>query len=296
MSENLPAKNQETSPILAAALNPDLDIAKMEKLYELHERAMQREALIKYNEAMSKVQQEITPIQKTKTNKDNGAKYAPLEAVVKSVMPIYSKHGFALSFKTLDSKHENHILIECEVSHSSGYIKTYPYDAPIDNAGIRGSINKTPTHAKGSTTSYARRYMIAMIFNLAFADEDNDGNGEFVNKKQEAELVKLIEQTGANMHRFLNFYDIESVNKLPSSWFGAAVNMLKMKRNKTSEDEPNRDKLWYESKIDSLESGYQAYWDKEKKQAIQDLSPEEFGSIERMVKQYNEMEKEKASE
>ena len=65
----------------------------------------------------------------------------------------------------------------------------------------------TPIHADGAADSYAKRYLLKDIFNIAIGEEDTDGvgtNGELAEKvewisnaKDPEELMKLFKQAYA---------------------------------------------------------------------------------------------------
>jgi len=84
------------------------------------------------------------------------------------------------------------------LSHSAGHTRKYWVDLPLDQAGIKGTVNKTPMHATGSTFSYGRRYLVVMIFNISVIGEDDDGvaagskNGKATKKITKAQ-VKILE-------------------------------------------------------------------------------------------------------
>lgn len=230
--ENLPEVKQTQSPILQAALNPELDVDKMEKLYDLYVKDQEREAIKEFNSAMSRVQSKIGPIVKDKLNKHTGSRFARLETIIIKISPIYSAEGFALSFNTGKSECEGCILIICEVSHSSGHSKIYQYDSPIDDKGAQGNTNKTEVHGRGSATSYGRRYLTAMIFNLAIADEDKDGNGPgyIITKEQQNEINSLITDTGANLDKFLDYMGCDSIETMPIKKYNKAIIALRKKK------------------------------------------------------------------
>lgn len=157
-----------------AATNPNVDIDKMERLLEMQERIMARDAEAEFNAAMADVQGELRPVIHDAKNDQTRSHYATLEAVAKATKPILVKHGFALSFGTADCPVQDHYRITCDLTHSGGHSKHYFADIPADLTGLKGTPNKTKTHAFGSTMSYGRRYLTLLIFDIA--TEDDDGN------------------------------------------------------------------------------------------------------------------------
>jgi hypothetical protein len=57
-------------------------------------------------------------------------------------------------------------------------------------------VNKTQVHALGSTSSYARRYLVCMIFNVT-TEDDNDGNRRKDEVEPDPEGKKALEACGS---------------------------------------------------------------------------------------------------
>lgn len=162
--------------ISRAATDPNCDVEKMERLYAMHERMCDRQAAEAFAVAMAAVQSEVKKAVKDRTNTQTKSDYATLEAIDAATRPVYTAHGFSLSFDTTDSPLAGHVRIVCHVMHAGGHAKVYTYDNPMDDKGIQGSVNKTPTHARGSAVTYGRRYLTLLIFNLSTGYHDDDGN------------------------------------------------------------------------------------------------------------------------
>lgn len=160
-----------------ALMLPEQGVERLERMWEMHKEMQDRDAAREYAAAMKRTQARMPRIQKNGNNAQTKSKYALLEDINRVATPIYTEEGFSLSFGTVKSELEDHVGIVCDVLHDAGHSRTYHYDAPIDNAGINGSLNKTLTHGRGSAISYGQRYLIKMIFNLTIGGEDDDGNG-----------------------------------------------------------------------------------------------------------------------
>ena len=63
-----------------AALNPDVDIDKMERLLQMQERVLDRQSLMAYSSAMAAMQTELPSI--AERGKGNNGHYATLEDIV----------------------------------------------------------------------------------------------------------------------------------------------------------------------------------------------------------------------
>jgi hypothetical protein len=163
--------------MLSAALQSGTDPAKLEKLMDLADRWKAQQAAAEFAVALNECQAEMPCVVKDRENKGaGGAKYAALETVNVTVKPVYTRHGFSLSFGTDNSPLEGCIRVVCDVRHVGGHKERYFMDAPPDGAGFKGSSNKTGVQAVGSTISYLRRYLMLNIFNVTVANEDIDGN------------------------------------------------------------------------------------------------------------------------
>ena len=154
--------------------NPSIDLAKLEKMVELQERMVRWNAETAFNNALSEVQSEIYKVRPDKRNDQTRSNYASYAAMDEATRPIYSRHGFALSFGTIEGAPLGCIRVICDVS-KGGHVKRYQIDMPADGKGARGNDVMTKTHATGSAVTYARRYLLAMIFNIPVGMDD-DGN------------------------------------------------------------------------------------------------------------------------
>lgn len=209
----VPSSTAIIQVIERAALNPDIDVEKMERLLAMQERIMTQNAKIAFNESMRLAQTEMPKIRRNKENKETHSKYADLEAVTDQAVPIYTKHGFSLSYGTADCPIPGHYRITGLCAHSAGFERSYQADVPIDNTGPKGTQNKTMTHGFGSTMSYGRRYLICLIFNITLTNEDNDGNGS-AKKQQEMAVPKGHENWKADMRALAD----EGLARLQDAW------------------------------------------------------------------------------
>ena len=160
-----------------AASNPEVDIDKMERLMQMHERIVARDAEAAFNEAMSSCQKEMRAIAADAENPQTRSRYATYAALDKALRPIYTEHDFSISYNTADSVKEEHVRVLAYVSRGA-HTRTYQVDMPADGKGAKGGDVMTKTHATGSATQYGMRYLLKMIFNIAIGvDIDDDGNG-----------------------------------------------------------------------------------------------------------------------
>ena len=140
-----------------AALNPDVDIDKMERLLQMQERVMDRQAMMAYSAAMAAMQTELPSIEER--GQTNNGCYATLEDIVDTVRPILQKHGFAVSFRI--QTQERGIQVTGVLMHKDGHREETSMLLPADMSG-----NKNAVQAFGSSTSYGKRYVLCALLNI----------------------------------------------------------------------------------------------------------------------------------
>jgi hypothetical protein len=170
-----PADPAPLSLIHEAMAKGITDPGYLEKLLSLQERWEDRNAQAEFNRAMNAAQSEMPAIHKDGENRFNKTRYATLEGVLRAVQPVYLRHGFGLSFGQEPGDREGMLRVFVDVSHNAGHSRRYYGDFPVDADGLKGGNNKTAIQAVGSAFSYARRYLLGLVFNLVFTNEDNDG-------------------------------------------------------------------------------------------------------------------------
>ncbi len=229
------APTSETSAIISmierAARDPAVDLDRMERLFAMRERMVAREAETAFQAAMTAAQAEMPQVLRDAENSHTKSAYARLETIAKAVTPIYTRHGFALSFGTDASPVEGHYRLTCEVTHAAGHRRTVHADLPSDTAGAKGGANKTAVQGFGSTMSYGRRYLTLLIFNVALTNEDNDGNDygdpPCIGAQQVEQIEALVRETGANLAKFLGIFRVETVAAIPVGRYGEAMSILR---------------------------------------------------------------------
>lgn len=165
------------SIVQAAVAQGVTDPAVLRQMLEMEEKLEERRAQAAYAAAMTAVQRELPAIPKDRENKFNKTKYAGLESVNRAVIPVANRHGFSFSFGQEPTPEPGQMLrVYIDVTHVAGHSRRYYGDFPVDQGGLKGGDNKTAIQAVGSAFSYARRYLLGLVFNLVFTDDDdNDG-------------------------------------------------------------------------------------------------------------------------
>jgi len=139
-----------------AARDPTIDVDKLDRLLQMRERENAGVAEQAFNAALADAQTAMHPVAADSDNPQTRSRYASYAALDRVVRPIYTTHGFALSFNTADATGPEQARIVCDVSHTGGHTRQYHIDMPVDGKGARGGDVMTKTHAMGSGVTYGR--------------------------------------------------------------------------------------------------------------------------------------------
>lgn len=173
------AVSGEVSAVLSmierVALDPNSDVDKLEKMLDMQERVLNKQAESAFFISLNQCQSKMARVSADCTNNQTRSKYASYAALDRALRPIYTEQGLSLSFDTKPSETESCIKVLCYVSNGN-YTKEYSVDMPADGKGAKGGDVMTKTHAAGAAMSYGMRYLLKMIFNVAIGEDDTDGN------------------------------------------------------------------------------------------------------------------------
>jgi hypothetical protein len=221
-----------------ASRDPSVDLDKLQRLLDMREKidAQQRERA--FNDAMAAAQAEMRPVAADANNPQTKSKYASYAALDRALRPVYTRHGFALSFNTSPDAPADYVRVLCDVTNA-GHSRRYQIDMPADGKGAKGGDVMTKTHATGSATSYGMRYLLKMIFNIAVGEADDDGNAasntkprERITEKQLADLNALLQKTdtpAANVQIIFEHWKIDNLSELTPDQYRKTVSQLSKK-------------------------------------------------------------------
>lgn len=234
----LPVPASEASAILSmierAARDPAVDITKLSQLMEMRERIEARNAESAFDGALTAAQAAMGRVRTDSNNPQTKSRYASYGALDAAMRPIYTQHGFALSFNTENPAPEV-VRVTCRVSHRCGHSRTYQIDMPADGKGAKGGDVMTKTHAAGSAVTYGQRYLLKMIFNMAIG-EDDDGNAAAkakprITQEQADTLRDLLEASGKSRAAFLTWVNkaakAERIEDIPADLYESCVQAIK---------------------------------------------------------------------
>jgi len=209
------------SMIERAARDPNVDIDKMERLFQMHERVQKDRAKTEYLAAHAAMQPELPVIDRNgkidRMARDSSGtrqaakatKYALWEDVVEAINPILAKHGFSLSFRI---KQEQRVEVTAVLGHRGGHCEETSMSLGIDDSGAKNNIQ-----GWGSSVSYGKRYTALALLNIVSRGEDDDGAASSEKPQNYAsldEIGKLIADTDSDKTWFLERYSVETLDDL----------------------------------------------------------------------------------
>jgi hypothetical protein len=157
------------SVIERAARDPNVDIDKMERLMQMHERMQARQAKAEFDADMAELQPELPAIGERGKAMVNGQvryTFALWEDINTAIKPVLMRHGFALTFRT---DFTNGITVTGVLSHRGGHREETSITLPSDKSGSKNDVQ-----AVASTVSYGKRYTAGALLNLTSHGEDDD--------------------------------------------------------------------------------------------------------------------------
>ena len=232
-----PPPNATLQTIITWALqNPDVSLDKLDRLLDIKERLEAAQAKMLFARSMKDAQHEIGPVARDAENPHTKSRYSRLETIDAAIRPVYTKHGFSLSFNN-PATEKGSITITCRVRHDAGHQEDFQLAAAPDTTGAKGAATKTEVQGLGSTVSYLRRYLTLMIFNVVLKNEDKDGNlTGFVNEEQANKIIDAIKRaalTPTREAKFLEALGVKAVSEIPLREYARAMNMLEQARRKS---------------------------------------------------------------
>lgn len=256
-AQPVPAVRQDSGVVLTIiekmAAMENIDIEKMEKFLEMKERIddraredEDRAAKRDFFADLAMAQRDVPVVVKNRKNTFNNTTFADLAAIEAAAMPVIRDHGFSVSAKSVPGAEQGMQRVLFRVAHRNGWVDEYSDDFPLDNQGTGGKASKTNIQAKGSTVTYARRYMLCAYFNIAIADTDGapqqPAAPQELTAAQAKELYTLIEETGTDEAQFLKAAKAASVEAISPARFDGLRTRLLQKKNKLAATETATEK------------------------------------------------------
>ena len=174
--------------IARAATDSNVDIGKMERLLDMQERVLNRNAEMAFYAAMSELQDAMPTIKKEGEIKVGGqvrSRYARFEDILGQTKPLLKQYGFSVAFKS--NFVDGQLEITGTLSHREGHHESTTMRLPFDESGSKNNVQ-----AIGSSVSYGKRYVYCMLLNINITEDDDDGRAADPKNTVEKMLERLI--------------------------------------------------------------------------------------------------------
>lgn len=207
-----------------ALLMPTPDFTVIDKMLDMQERILAKEAEMKFNQAFSVMINEIPIVaetssanMQTKAGGRIGYSYSKFNEIVEIVRPILSRHGFAVNFKHEQDFQQGglagSVKICCVLRHNAGHSIENSMILPVDNSGAKNAVQGI-----GSTVTYGKRYTLCSMLNIATGD-DKDGHtvkASEANRKMKlsderfASALQAVKNGKYNLSKLVVEYDLSA--------------------------------------------------------------------------------------
>lgn len=212
------------SVIERVAMSPDADINKLERMLDMQERVLDRNAKQAFTADLAAMQIELPRVIEHGEG-HNKAKYALLEDINDMLRPVLHKFGFAVTFRI---KNESGLVwVTTVLSHRQGHSEETSIPLALDTSGSKNAVQ-----AVGSSISYGKRYGICAMLNISTGD-DVDGNTtqaqpeiKTITKDQMGKIIHALNSKGITVEAFCKGARINRLDELEALRFQAALNHI----------------------------------------------------------------------
>lgn len=248
----VPAERSVLSIIAEAASNPAVNPENMRALLDMQKEVMAEQSRRDFNAAFIALQADIATVRVTRDGKievrkkdasgertgqlQQATPYATFNSIMKTIQPLLTKHGFALSFATEPAGER---LLVRGFLDGHGHQRTTAFPLPAEVSGSKNNVQ-----GWGSSMSYGKRYCTIALLNIVTEDpkdQDTDGHqGDFrpakgggfaeapreaakISATQKETLLEKIEWCGVSLQKFHEHYGITKTTDLPAEFFDAAI-------------------------------------------------------------------------
>ena len=216
--------------IARAAADPSVNVDKLERLLAIQATIMADQRRTSYMAAMARLQASLPQITKAGTILDRDGKlrstFAKIEDVDVAIRPLVAEQGFSFSLDSEPAGTAGTKFV-LKMSHRDGHAESLSMLLPVS-----APPGCSPAQGAGSTTSYARRYLLMMHLNLVMRDVDNDGQGESpcISAEQAEQLRRELAEVGGSEARFLAWLRVAAFEDVRADQMSIALMSLAEKR------------------------------------------------------------------
>lgn len=215
--------------IMQAAMSPDVDPDKMERMLAMYERMEDRKSRSEFDQALAQMQAELPEVGKRgEARGSTGNKlysYAKWEDMNRVLRPYLAKYGFALTFRVED--HQSGIAVTGVLSRK-GHSEQTTIVLPTGKA----TAAMNDMQARGAATAYGKRYTAAALLNLVTSDEaDTDAliPQNTIGPEEMQEIDDLLKRTKSDRSAFFAYAKVEGMADITQRQFPGLKKVLERK-------------------------------------------------------------------
>lgn len=219
--------------ITRAAADPNVDVAKMDRLMDIYARISTMQAEREYATALAAMQPELPIITHRGEilNKSGQVQstYALWEDLNEAIKPILHKFGFSLTFRPGNEGEK--IKATGVLRHKAGHHDEATFCLPADGSGSKNIVQ-----AAASSLSYCKRYIAIGMLNITTRGEDDDGRkagaGQTLSEAQVKEIREKLKSVNANEGAFLKWAKCDRIEDILAVNFEATIKTIEAKKRK----------------------------------------------------------------
>lgn len=224
--------------LIQAAIEKGIDPDQLGKLLDLQERWERNRAEEAYNRALNALQAECPVLVRDKVNEQTKSRYVTMDKLNLVLRPLYTQHGFSVSFSEIPAQRTGWIASRLEVRHVAGHRAEHCKELPQDGTSAKGNPigAMNPVQSACSTDTYAQRRLLCGWLNITIANEDRDGNNPnaLITPDQIGVINDQISDCAAagcpvDFKKFLAWLGVESLDQLPAARVNMVMNELNRK-------------------------------------------------------------------
>jgi ERF superfamily protein len=229
-TESSGAPDPNLALFMAAARDPAVDVAKLERLMALRKEVEEDSRKRAFYAALALAKGEFGPILKTRQvdyphkDKEGQTKYsyeqfADIGAVVD---PILARHGLGYRHRTVQAGGK--LTVTCILSHAEGYSEENTLEGLEDKSG-----QKNANQAVGSTVTYLQRYTLKQALGIGAKNDDDGMAGDadpMITADDAVYIEQLIADTGGDLARLLTTVGADNIADMRASQFKQAAWLL----------------------------------------------------------------------
>lgn len=214
----------------------------MERMLDMQERILSRDARMDFHAAMNAFKAECPPAPKISKGavRRDGSKtttqmFAGLDVIAEHIRPYLAKHGLSYRFETEIDAEMTRIV--CVVAHVHGHEERSAFACRTADASVPGA---SKVQIGGSAMSYGMRYSLIAALGLTSADVDDDGEGTKMGPLPPkiapglaADLQALAEEVGQDLDKMFAHYGVEGFGDMSPDQADHAQRIMEKKRGAT---------------------------------------------------------------